>query len=253
MKKIYALIAALVLTIAATGQTLNVRVGDVIYQYPASQVGDMTFSYGNMLTIMDMTFAVSDIDAITVDETEIENKRVIVEFGTSSAKVYVPGDVARYVSAKVEGAHVTIAQSNTSAIDDEEITYQLSGATANGSLTLSGSYKCTVSLAGVTLTNPNGAAINITNSKRIQISAKKGSVNTLADGANGSQKACIYSKGQLQFQGNGTLNVSGNTKHAVKSASYVSIKNITLNITSAVADGISCEEYMQMKSGAEID
>lgn len=167
MKKIYALIAALVLTIAATGQTLNVRVGDVIYQYPASQVGDMTFSYGNMLTIMDMTFAVSDIDAITVDETEIENKRVIVEFGTSSAKVYVPGDVARYVSAKVEGAHVTIDQSNTSAIDDEEITYQLSGSTANGSLTLSGSYKCTVTLAGVTLTNPNGAAINITNSKRI--------------------------------------------------------------------------------------
>ena len=249
MKKIFALISALVLTIAATAQTLNVKVGNVIYQYPASLTGEMTYSNGTSLTIMDKTFALSDIDAMTVDNSEVENNRVTVEYESSSAKVYVSGNVAKYVTPTINGAHVSIAQSNTSAVDEDEITYQLTGTTSNGSLSLSGSYKCTVSLAGVTLTNPSGAAINITNSKRIQISAKKGTVNTLADGANGSQKACIYSKGQLQFQGNGTLNVSGNTKHAIKSASYVSIKNITLNITSAVGDGISCEEYMQMKSG----
>ena len=249
MKKIYALISALVLTIAATAQTLNVKVGNIIYQYPASQTGEMTYANGTSLTIMGKTFTLSDIDAMTVDNSEVEDNRVTVEYESSSAKVYVAGNVAKYVTPTINGAHVTIVQSNTSAVDDDEITYQLTGTTSNGSLSLSGSYKCTVSLAGVTLTNPSGAAINITNSKRIQISAKKGTVNTLADGANGSQKACIYSKGQLQFQGNGTLNVSGNTKHAIKSASYVSIKNITLNITSAVGDGISCEEYMQMKSG----
>ena len=249
MKKIFALISALVLTIAATGQTLNVKVGNVIYQYPASQTGEMTYSNGTTLTIMDKTFTLSEIDAMTVDNSEVENNRVTVEYESSSAKVYVAGNVAKYVTPTINGAHVTIAQSNTSAVDDDEITYQLSGTTSNGSLSLSGSYKCTVSLAGVTLTNPSGAAINITNSKRIQISAKKGTVNTLADGANGSQKACIYSKGQIQLQGGGTLNVSGNTKHAIKSASYVSIKNLTLNITSAVGDGISCEEYMLMKSG----
>ena len=249
MKKIFALISALVLTIAATAQTLNVKVGNVIYQYPASLTGEMTYSNGTSLTIMDKTFVLSEIDAMTVDNSEVENNRVTVEYESSSAKVYVAGNVAKYVTPTINGAHVTIAQSNTSAVDEDEITYQLTGTTSNGSLSLSGSYKCTVSLAGVTLTNPSGAAINITNSKRIQISAKKGTVNTLADGANGSQKACIYSKGQIQFQGNGTLNVSGNTKHAIKSASYVSIKNITLNITSAIGDGISCEEYMQMKSG----
>ena len=249
MKKIFALISALVLTIAATGQTLNVKVGNVIYQYPASQTGEMTYSNGTTLTIMDKTFTLSEIDAMTVDNSEVENNCVTVEYESSSTKVYVAGNVAKYVSPTINGAHVTIAQSNTSAVDDDEITYQLSGTTSNGSLSLSGSYKCTVSLAGVTLTNPSGAAINITNSKRIQISAKKGTVNTLADGANGSQKACIYSKGQIQLQGGGTLNVSGNTKHAIKSASYVSIKNLTLNITSAVGDGISCEEYMLMKSG----
>jgi len=249
MKKIFALISALVLTIAATGQTLNVKVGNVIYQYPASQTGEMTYTDGSKLTILGKTFSLSDIDAMTVDNTEVTDNRVTVEYESSSAKVYVAGNVAKYVSPTINGAHVTIAQSNTYAVDDDEITYQLSGATSNGSLSLSGSYKCTVSLAGVILTNPSGAAINITNSKRIQISAKKGTVNTLADGANGSQKACIYSKGQIQLQGGGTLNVSGNTKHGIKSASYISIKNLTLNITSAVGDGISCEEYMLMKSG----
>lgn len=249
MKKIFALISALVLTIVATGQTLNVKVGNVIYQYPASQTGEMTYTDGTKLTIMGKTYALNDVDAMTVNNDDVTNNCVTVEYGTTSAKVYVPGNVAQYVTPTINGSHVTIAQSNTSAVDDDEITYQLSGTTADGSLSLSGSYKCTVSLAGVTMTNPSGAAINITNSKRIQISAKKGTVNTLADGANGSQKACIYSKGQIQLQGGGTLNVSGNTKHAIKSASYVSIKNLTLNITSAVGDGISCEEYMQMKSG----
>jgi hypothetical protein len=157
-------------------------------------------------------------------------------------------NVAAYVTAEVSGAHVSITQSNTAAIDGDEITYVLSGSTTNGSLTLAGSYKCTISLDGLTLTNPSGAAINITNSKRIQLSAKKGTESTLTDGS-GSQKACIYSKGQLQLQGNGTLNVVGNYKHGIKSASYITIKNLTLNITSTVSDGINCEEYFQMKSG----
>ena len=61
MKKIFALISALVLTIAATGQTLNVKVGNVIYQYPASQTGEMTYSNGTTLTIMDKAFTLSEI------------------------------------------------------------------------------------------------------------------------------------------------------------------------------------------------
>ena len=69
MKKIFALISALVLTIAATGQTLNVKVGNVIYQYPASQTGEMTYTDGSKLTIMGKTFSLSDIDAMTVDNT----------------------------------------------------------------------------------------------------------------------------------------------------------------------------------------
>ena len=230
-------------------QTLNVQVGNVTYLFPASQAGVMPFSDGTTLTAMGKAFTLSEIDNMWVDETAVTDNLVSIAYSSSSATVTVAGNVAQYVTPTFSGAHVTIAQSNTDAVNNDEITYQLSGTSSNGSLTLSGSYKCTVSLDGVTLTNPNGAAIYITNSKRIQLSAKSGTTNTITDGASGSQKACIYSKGQLQLQGKGTLNVIGNTKHGIKSASYISVKNLTLNITSTVGDGINCEEYMEIKSG----
>ena len=245
---------SLVLTIAAMGQTLKITTSSGTKTYSAADLtssSPATFNNGTTLTVGNDVFTISDIMRVEVvrsQESGVEANTVNIVYNGSTATVTMADNLAAYVTAEVSGAHVTITQSNTTAIDDDEITYVLSGTTTNGSLTLAGSYKCTVSLDGVTLTNPSGAAINITNSKRIQLSAKKGTVSTLTDGS-GSQKACIYSKGQLQLQGNGTLNVVGNTKHAIKSGDYISVKNLTLNITSAVGDGINCEEYFQMKSG----
>ncbi len=249
MKRAYSLIIAMVLVASTFAQTMNVVVGSVTYQFPAAQAGEMTYDSGTTLSILGKTFTLTDIDEMYVDDTAVTDNLVTIGYDGTSATVTVAGNVAQYVEATVSGAHVSIVQSNTDAVDDDEITYQLSGTSTDGSLTLDGSYKCTISLAGVTLTNPNGAAISIENKKRIQLSAKSGTVNTLTDGANGSQKGCVYSKGQIQLQGKGTLNVAGNTGHAIKSGDYVSIKNLTLNITAAVKDGINCNKYFQMKSG----
>ena len=232
-----------------SAQTLNVKVGSVTYQFPASQTGDMTFAEGETVTIMGKTFPLADISAMSIDESTVQDNTVSVTYDGTAASIAVAGNVAQYVDATVSGAHVSISQTNTDAVDGDEITYVLSGTSSDGSLTLDGSYKCTVSLTGIALTNPSGAAINITNKKRIQISAKKGTENTLTDGADGAQKACLYSKGQIQLQGNGTLTVTGNTAHAIKSGDYVTVKNLTLNIASATKDGISCNKYFQMKSG----
>lgn len=249
MKKIYSLITALLLTLAVGAQTLSVKTGNVVYLFPAAQTGEMNYSNGSNVTIMGKTFATSDITEMAVVETSVTNNAVSIEYNGETATVTVAGNVAQYVTPTVNGAHVTIIQSNTDAVDGDEITYILSGSTTDGEFSLGGSYKCTLSLNGITLTNPSGAAINIANGKRIQISAKANTVNTLTDGANGSQTGCIYSKGQIQLQGKGTLNVTGNTKHAIKSGDYISIKNLTLNITKAVGDGISCNEYFLMESG----
>jgi len=253
MKKLFSLLATLMLTIAAEAQTLHITAGGTTTSYSASDLTEsnpVTFSNGWSMTVNGTSYSISDITSawISTGSTTADANTVNIVYSGTSATVTAADNVAPYVSASVSGGHVTITQSNTDAVDGDEITYVLSGSTIDGSFTLGGSYKCTVSLAGLTMTNPSGAAINITNSKRIQLSAKSGTTNTLTDGS-GSQKACIYSKGQLQLQGNGTLNVAGNFKHGIKSASYIEIKNLTLNITSAVGDGINCEEYLLMKSG----
>lgn len=255
MKKIYALLATLVLTITVGAQTLKVTTANGTYQYPASEMTEQSsaiFTGGTTLTIGNDVFNISDITDISVvsnPSSDVEDNTVNIVYNGTTATVTMADNVMPYVTATVSGAHVTIMQTNTAAVDDDEITYVLSGTTTDGGFSLDGSYKCTVALAGLTLTNPSGAAINISNGKRIQISAKKNTVNTLTDGAGGSQTGCIYSKGQIQLQGNGTLNVTGKTKHAIKSGDYIRVKNLTLNITSAVKDGINCNEYFLMESG----
>ena len=233
----------------SSAQTLNVTMGSVTDQYPAAQAGEMTYTGGTALTILNKTYTLADITKMFTDDSSVKDNNVNVVYNGTGALVYVAGNVAQYVDISVDGAHVSISQKNSDAVDGDEITYTLSGTAADGSLTLDGAYKCTVSLAGLSLTNPNGAAINITNKKRIQISAKKNTENVLADGAGGSQKGCLYSKGQIQLQGNGKLTVVGNAKHAIKSGDYITVKNLTLDITSAAGDGISCNKYFQMKSG----
>lgn len=241
---------ALVLTIAATGQTLNVRVGSVTYQFPASQTGEMTYSDGTSLTIMGKTFTLSDIDAMTVDDTSVTDGAIAVAYNGSSATVTVAGNIAQYVTPAVSGAHVSIVQSDDLA---EEITYTLSGTSTDGEFYMSGSYKATIELNGLTLTNAtpvySGAAVHIQNGKRIKVKPITGTTSTLVDAATGSQKGCLYIKGHAEFAQKGTLNVTGNVKHGIKTGEYMTLKNATINVTSAVGDGINCAEYFLMESG----
>ena len=125
---------------------------------------------------------------MTTDESAVTDNEVNVVYNGTEALVFVAGNIAQYVDVSVSGAHVTITQSDAvtnDLINDgtlKEISYNLSGASTDGSLTLAGSAKCTVTLNGLELTNPNGAPINITNGKRVDMSVKKGTVNTLTDG-----------------------------------------------------------------------
>lgn len=251
-----AIFFSVLMAVATTvwSQTLNVRVGQVIYQFPSAQTGDMTYADASTLTIMGKVFTLSDITNMVVDGTEVVDNTVSVSYQGDSATVYVAGNVARYVEPTVSGAHVSIAQS--SDVDDTvgEITYSLSGTSTDGEFYLSGSYKSTLELNGLTLTNAtpvySGAAIHVQNGKRINIKLVKGTVNTITDAANGSQKGCLYVKGHAEFKQKGTLNVVGNTKHAIKAGEYITIKNATINITSAQGDGINCAEYFLMESGS---
>ena len=176
---------------------------------------------------------------------------VTVTYNGNTATVTVDDNVAQYLTVTQSGAHVSITQSSAVA---QEITYTLTGTSSNGEFYMSGSYKATIELNGLTLTNStpvySGAAVHIQNGKRINVKVITGTTNTLTDAASGSQKGCLYVKGHAEFKQQGTLNVVGNKSHAIKAGEYISVKNATINVTSAVDDGISCNQYFLMESGS---
>ena len=193
----------------------------------------------------------------TLSMSAVEDNTVEIVFNGTSASVSIANNIKNYVTNLSNGSsHVKLVQSESFAgIDanadneDGEIIYIISGNTTNGEFYLEGAFKCTLELSGVSINNPNGPAINIQNGKRISVSIKKGTTNTITDGANDDYNGAFHSKGHTKFKGKGTLNVVGNNKHAIYSKEYLEIKNCNINITKAIKDGIHCKEYFLMESG----
>ena len=251
MKKIFFLVVtALTIGVMLNAQTLNVQQGQVTYKFPAEQTGQMPYSNGTALNVMDKTFTLAEVTKMYVDESAVVDNTVSVVYNGSVVSVVVAGNVAKYLTITTSGAHVNIAQSSDLA---EEITYTLSGSSTDGEFYMSGSYKATVELNGLSLTNKtpvtSGAAVHIQNGKRIKVKVITGTTNTLVDAANGSQKGALYIKGHAEFAQYGTLNITGKTKHGIKTGEYFSMKNATINVTSAAGDGVNCAQYFLMESG----
>ena len=176
---------------------------------------------------------------------------VTVAYEGSTATVTIPDAVSEYVICESgTSSHVKLIQTSTTEKNPNEIIYALSGESDNGEFYLTGEYKATLQLNGLTLTNPDSTAIHIKDGKRIKVSMNANTVNTLKDGSSDpTSKGCFHCKGHTEFVGKGTLNVSGSFSHAIYSKEYVTVKNCTINVTSAKKDGIHCQEYFLISSG----
>ena len=176
---------------------------------------------------------------------------VTIVFNGNTATVTPTSDIADYITVSSgNSSHVKIIQSDQVSDATGEIFYILSGSTTDGEFYLEGSYKCTLTLSGVSITNPSGPAINIQNGKRVDVSVKNATTSRLVDGAVETEyNGAFHCKGHTKFKGKGTLYVTGNSRHAIYSKEYVEVKNCTINIQSAVKDAIHCKQYFLMESG----
>ena len=182
----------------------------------------------------------------TYDSSLADNTVQVV--WNDSATVVMASNLNGVVSAEIRGGAVVLLADESL---EEEVTYTLSGVSARGSLWMDGSYKATFVLNGLTLTSADSAAINIRDGKRINVELADGTVNTLSDAKNGTQKACMMVKGHTEFSGGGSLTLTGNTGHAFWGKEYVQIKASVGKITvkSAVGDGFNVNEFFQMNGG----
>lgn len=184
------------------------------------------------------TLAVNDVESMTYSKDMPKN--LTVTYADAKATVVNPYYLDG-VSSTIDGAYVTINNTDTTT----ERTVVLTGSTTDGGFTYNGKYKTTISLDGVSITSTKGAAIDIECGKRIALEIKKGTVNTLVDCEGGKQKAALYCKGHMEIDKAGTLNVTGNSKHAISAKEYVQLKKAegTINILGSKSDGIHCGQY----------
>lgn len=194
----------------------------------------------------------SDIEALvdmilTKTLVEVSVSDTLYIYYTEGTATYQKPTSWSDVSVTVNGGHVTVDNTNETT---ERVTV-LSGTCSNGSFSYNGTYKTTLRLNGLTLTNTSGAAIDIQDGKRVSLEMADGTTNTLTDGSNGSQKAALYCKGHLEISKGGTLVVTGNTKHAISANEYIEIKETTgtITISGALSDGIHAGQYFLMNGG----
>ena len=229
-------------------QTMWVHTGHVHWAYNTESVGTMPYSSASLLTVLEKGFTLADVDSVTVASETFADDNVLVKYNNSVADVYVAGNIANHITAEVTGARVAVMQDADVAT---EYTYTLQGTSSSGCFYHAGFYKMTLVLNGVNLVNPDSAAINIQNSKRIAVQLADGTTNTLADAANNTKKAAFLVKGHAEFAKGGTLTITGNKKHALACNEYMEVKKTvgTINIISSVADAINVTQYFQMNGG----
>lgn len=262
------LVVLLILCMSCTTESFNYNDGKGILIEGSEGAGsqpDPTVPDGSN-DILNFTIAFDETDQATygslsekvvTDETD-ENYDDFVENSTFSSVVTVTfNGASATVSNGVDG--VTVSQSGahivvTSTV--KKVEYVLKGSTTDGSFKVYSDNKFKLSLEGVSIHNPAGAAINIQSTKRVFVVCAEGTVNTLTDGSSYSltegedMKACLFSEGQLIFSGSGSLAVTGNYKHAIVSDDYVRLRSgCSISIPSAVKDGIHTNDAVIIGGG----
>lgn len=225
----------------------NMRIhnsGNTMYAAPISAVDSIKFdssyakfrvtSEANLLNIQK-----SLVDSITFTNSSVSlDKIYIIYNGTDDATIINPF-ASQGVSISASGGTVIINAS--SGITNLE--YNILGATTEGSLTMSSDTDVNLVLNNLTLHNPSGAAFNITSAITSNVYLTPGTTNTLSDTSSSSKNATFLTSGAIIFDGNGTLNITGNKKHAISSSSTITVQNGYITISSAVSDGFHSEGF----------
>ncbi len=187
-------------------------------------------------------------DADDLIENESFSKIINISFGTV---VTIQNDYESEVSIDVSGNDVVVTALGSG------YQYNITGSSEDGSLKIYSDKKFELVLNNLNLRSQKGAAINIQSKKRVFVVLPENTVNSLQDASaytnlidGEDQKAAFFAEGQLIFSGSGTLNVTGNYKHAICSDDYIRFREGSYNILKAATDGIHTNDKLIIDGGS---
>ena len=222
----------------------------------AARKATVIFSTGELSATVTVSQA-GNGGTIDTGDTEISDDNIArTEFARTVTVTYstgghaVVGGTTDDFTVTVSGNDVTITYKGT-----ENILYELSGTTDDGFFKLYSAKKQAIRLAGVSITNKNGAAINNQSKKRTFVVVE--GTNTLSDGTsytetpeNEDEKAAFFSEGQLIFSGGGSLTVTARGKAGITSDDYVRfMSSPTVKVSSSAGHGIRGKDYILVSNG----
>lgn len=259
MKKIFIFIISVVALSTAVAQdvrSLNAMSGGQnIFTKATQAIDSIKFVNGNAVVhygVNTWSRSMSSIDSVifgwqqAIDDIEREDS-VAIDTANAIRIVWNGNDVtiinpraAAGVSIVADSAHVTV----TSTANISDLVYILSGSSDNGSLTINTDKKLIALLNGVSLTNPQSAALLISGDKRACIHLQANTVNALTDGAASTQKGALQSDGRFIIQGSGQLNINGIAKHGIQSSGSTTVLDGDIQIHSAAKDGMNVDNFI---------
>ena len=131
--------------------------------------------------------------------------------------------------------------------------FEVTGNLEEGQIIIDTEDKAKLRLSGMSLTNPNGAAVYVKNADKAYITITENTENTLTDGesytsGDENEKACITSRDNLEIKGNGALTVNGNYNHGIDASDSMKIGNGNITIN-AKNDSIHVNDTLEISGG----
>lgn len=155
--------------------------------------------------------------------------------------------------ATVSGSGVTVENGNITITSAGS--YIISGTLTDGSIKVNCSEKGTVRLIlnGASISSSSTAPVVVEEAKKVLVTLADGTTNTITDKTRQSVddedfSSAVYSKADLVFNGNGTLNVNAGYRNGIKSTDDLKVVSGTFNITSN-EDGIIGKDLLGIKDG----
>lgn len=243
------LACACAIMLAATGcQKDDTNFDKVIAEYEALPDVDIEWDNSALTEAPD--------EPVTDEADEFFNDYVENTDFTSTIAIDYNGNTATVTGAvggvvvETDGAHVTVTSAKG------HVNYILSGSTTNGSFKIYSFNKYCITLSGVNITNPAGAAINSQSSKSCYIVLPHGTSSTLTDGATYTeveledQKAALFSEGQIIFSGSGSLTINATGKAGITSDDYLRFRpGPHINVTSTAGNGVKGKDAVYIDGG----
>ena len=230
MKSIISILVTLLLIFSLTGCSEGAR-SDTSGENVASSAqaeADFSSDEADMFTKRDQNSTYSTDESVTVTLNGDEVK---------SSSAY----------AKTEGSVVTLT---------EEATYIISGTLTDGCVIVDApdTAKLQIVLDGAHITSSNSAAIFVLSADKVVITLADGSENSLANGGEFESTdygidAALFSKQDLSFNGNGSLEVISPAGHGIVSKDDLVITSGVYYIASA-SHGIAANDSIRLSGAA---